>query len=33
VNGFLASSDSAPRGVVVSGSSQPGSANLAKQNL
>ena len=33
VNGFLASSDSSPRGVVVSGSSQPGSANLAKQNL
>ena len=33
VNGFLASSDSAPRGVVAGGTSQPGSANLAKQNL
>lgn len=33
VNGFLASSDSAPRGVVASGTSRPRSANLAKQNL
>ena len=33
VNGFLASSDSAPRGVVAGGASQPRSANLAKQNL
>ena len=32
-NCFLAPSDFAPRGVVAGGASQPGSANLAKQNL